>query len=91
MAFDERQPLIEDDLRWKTTFDGRQPSMEDDLLPENDKIQSTTYKYRNVYTKIKNNNSAENDEPQHNYINNYAATALIQLYLNFQISKRKRC
>ena len=28
---DGRQPLMEDNLAWKTTFDGRQPSMEDDL------------------------------------------------------------
>ena len=26
-----RQPLVEDNLRWKTTFVGRQPSVEDDL------------------------------------------------------------
>ena len=26
-----RRPLMEDDLRWKTTFEGRWPFMEDDL------------------------------------------------------------
>ena len=28
---DNRQPLMEDDLHWKTTFDGRRTSIEDDL------------------------------------------------------------
>ena len=28
---DGRQPLMEDNLQWKTTFNGRQPLMEDDL------------------------------------------------------------
>ena len=27
-----RQPLVEDNLLWKTTFGGRQPLVEDDLL-----------------------------------------------------------
>ena len=27
MTIDERGPLTEDNLRWKTTFDGRQPSI----------------------------------------------------------------
>ena len=30
-TFNERRPLMEDDLQWKTTFNGRRPSMEDDL------------------------------------------------------------
>ena len=30
-SFDERQPLMEDDLRWMKIFDGRQPLMEDNL------------------------------------------------------------
>ena len=29
--FGERRPLVEDDLRWKTTFSGRRPSVEDDV------------------------------------------------------------
>ena len=28
---DGRQPLIEDDLRWKMIFDGRLPLMEEDI------------------------------------------------------------
>ena len=29
--FDERHPLMENDIRWKTIFDGRQSLMEDNL------------------------------------------------------------
>ena len=31
LTFDGRQPLMEDNLGWKTIFDGKQPLMEDDL------------------------------------------------------------
>ena len=31
LTFDERQPLMEESLWWKTTFDGRHPLIEDDL------------------------------------------------------------
>ena len=30
-TYSGRQPLMEDDLRWKIPFDGRQPSIENEL------------------------------------------------------------